>query len=644
MEVKNIKTKSEENFYLTQTPVKKLLLKFAIPCVLAMLVSALYNIVDQIFLGNSIAGQDGIMATTVVFPFTVLALALALLIGDGCAALYSISLGAKDKKIAKKSIGNSLIVTLILGILLIIIGFTAIDPILKLLGVSGYSETTQIFTKQYMIIILAGIPFYIFSSAMASIIRSDGSPKYSMLSTILGAIINIILDPILIFVCKMGVQGAAIATIIGQVVSAIFCGIYFRKMKLITLSKDSFKLNIKIIGKIIRLGISSFITQIAIAIITIVANNVVGKIGGVNATDAGAALGIVFKVFAIVIAFAIGIAVGAQPIIGYNYGAKKYDRVIKFILSFKIYLGGILFCCLQKASCILLQSINKPYKALFLSLMRDVILLVPGVCLLGLLGNLKLMLWAGILADVGAFIPTIILVLIEIKKLKVQEVKINKQVTTLIANNHYVITIGREFGSGGKFIGQEIAKHFNIKCYDNELITKVSEDFNIDLELLKSVDEKQKSSFWYGFANNYVFSREKEQILPISREDGLFLKQSKTIENLYKNENCVIIGRCADFILKDKPNVIKIFVYSSNLQFKIDRKMEFENCSEEQAKDKINKIDKERADYYNHFTSQTWGDKSNYDLCIDTSVLGIEQTIKIIEDYVKNFLKLKKLK
>ncbi len=687
MESENLKKESNENFYLTQTPVKKLLLKFAIPCVLAMLVSALYNIVDQIFLGNSLAGQDGIMATTVVFPFTVVALALAQLVGDGCAALYSISLGAKDDKTTKKCIGNALIVSIIFGILLMAIGFVAEDAILKVLGVSGYSETTKIFTKQYMTIILAGIPFYVFSSAMASIIRADGSPKYSMLSTMIGAVINIILDPILIFACSMGVQGAAIATIVGQFVSAIFCAVYFRKMKLIKLEKLSFKPDFKVIGKTLRLGISSFITQIAIAVITIVANNVVGTIGGANATDAGAALGIVFKVFAIIIAFALGISVGAQPIIGYNYGARKYDRVreafklvilsnivlgiiatILFeaapsvivaifgkgsefykeyaVLSFRIYLGGIMFCCLQKASCILLQSINKPYKALFLSLARDVILLVPGVCILGLCGDLYTMLWAGIIADVGAFIPTIIFVLIEMRKLKKEgNVKIGiPQTVSSELNKNYVITIGREYGSGGKYIGQELAKRLKINCYDNELIAKVSKDFNIDIELLEKVDEKQKSSFWYGFATSYVFSKNKDKVMPISPEDSLFLKQCNTIENLQETESCIIVGRCADFILKEKPNVIKIFVYASDMQFKIDRKVKFDNCTEKEAKEKIIKVDKQRADYYNHFTSNVWGDKQNYDLCLDISKLGVDASIDIIENYVKSYLKGKGIK
>lgn len=453
---------SNENFYLTTAPIKKLLVKFSIPCVLAMLVSALYNIVDQIFIGNSTAGTAGIMATTLVFPFTVVALAISQLIGDGSAALFSISLGAKDEKTSNKSVGNAIIAIILLSIILVILGFVFMKPILSVLGVNGYDERCKLFTEQYYTIILCGTPFYMFASSMASIIRASGLPRYSMVSTVVGAIINLIFDPILIFVLNLGVQGAAIATIAGQIVSACLCAIYFRKPKLMKLTKESFSIDKKVLGKLLKLGISSFITQISIAIITIVANNVVGAIGGENATDAGGALGIVFKIFAIVLAFSLGVAVGGQPIIGFNYGAKQYKRVLetyKLIiianiiigiismllfefapsmivslfgghannlefyqeyacLSFRIYLGGILLCCIQKASCIYLQSIDKPYKAMTLSLMRDVILLVPGVCIFGLCGNLYTMLWAGPVSDIGAFIVTVIFATIECKKIK----------------------------------------------------------------------------------------------------------------------------------------------------------------------------------------------------------------------------------
>lgn len=674
---------SNENFYLTTAPIKKLLIKFSIPCVLAMLVSALYNIVDQIFIGNSSSGTSGIMATTLVFPFTVVALAIAQLIGDGCATLFSISLGAKDEKTSNKSVGNAIIAVILFSIILVIAGFIFMKPIFNVLGVNGYDERCRLFTEQYYKIILCGVPFYMFASAMASIIRASGAPTYSMISTIVGAIINLIFDPILIFGFDLGVQGAAIATIAGQIISAILCAIYFRKPKLMKLNKESFIIDMKVLGKLLKLGISSFITQVSIAIITIVANNVVGTIGGENATDAGGALGIVFKIFAIVLAFSLGVAVGGQPIIGFNYGAKQYKRVLetyKFILianiiigaismllfefapnmivslfgghannlefyqeyaclSFRIYLGGILLCCIQKASCIFLQSIDKPYKAMVLSLMRDVIILVPGVCILGLYGNLYTMLWAGPVSDIGAFIVTVIFVTIEYRKIsklaKTNTVDNNVDENISNTKEKFIISIGREFGSGGKYIGQELAKRLNIKCYDNELLAKVSENYNIDMETLEKVDEKQKSSFWYGFATNYVFLNNNE-VSPISADDNLFLKQAKVIEDLYNNtESSIIVGRCSDYILKDKTNVIKLFIYSSDMDFKINRKMKYEDLDKEKAIKKIEKTDKQRAEYYKHFTSQTWGDRDNYDLCIDTSKLGIEETVDILESYIR---------
>lgn len=498
----------------------------------------------------------------------------------------------------------------------------------------------------------------------------------------------LIFDPILIFVFDMGAQGAAIATIAGQIVSAILCALYFRKPKLMQLSKDSFAIDTKVLGKLLKLGISSFITQVSIAIITIVANNVVGTIGGENATDAGGALGIVFKIFAIVLAFSLGVAVGGQPIIGFNYGAKKYKRVLEtykliilanivigivsmllfefapnFIvslfgghandlafyqeyacLSFRIYLGGILFCCIQKASCIYLQSIDKPYKAMTLSLMRDVILLVPGVCIFGLCGNLYTMLWAGPVSDIGAFIVTVIFATVECRKIaklakeNIEEDEIAEQ-TVEYQGENFVISIGREFGSGGKYIGQELAKRLNIKCYDNELSAKVSEDYNIDMAMLEKVDEKQKSSFWYSFATNYVFSKDNK-VLPISADDNLFLKQAKVIEDLYNSgESSIIIGRCSDYILKDKKNIIKVFIYSSDMDFKVNRKVKFENLNESTAEKKIRQVDKQRAEYYKRFTTQTWGDMNNYDLCIDTSKLGVSETINLLENYVTTRIK-----
>ena len=399
--------------------------------------------------------------------------------------------------------------------------------------------------------------------------------------------------------------------------------------------------------------------------------------------------GIVFKIFAIVLAFSLGVAVGGQPIIGFNYGAKQYKRVLEtyqliiianiiigivamllfefapnFIvslfgghannlefykeyasLSFRIYLGGILLCCIQKASCIFLQSIDKPYKAMTLSLMRDVVLLVPGVCIFGLCGNLYTMLWAGPVSDIGAFIVTVIFASMECKKIaklakeNIVEHNNNQDKQIEKPKDSFVISIGREFGSGGKYIGQELAKRLNIKCYDNELLAKVSENYHIDMEMLEKVDEKQKSSFWYSFATNYVFSKDSE-VSPISAEDNLFLKQAKVIEDLYHSgESCIMIGRCSDYILKDEKNVIKLFIYASDINFKINRKKKFENLNDASAEKKIKKIDKQRSEYYKRFTTQNWGDRDNYDLCIDTSKLGVVETIDLLENYISKRVK-----
>lgn len=173
-----------------------------------------------------------------------------------------------------------------------------------------------------------------------------------------------------------------------------------------------------------------------------------------------------------------------------------------------------------------------------------------------------------------------------------------------------------------------------MKCYDKELLEKVAEDFKIDKALLEKVDEKQRSSFWYSFATNYVFDPDHTKLSPISAEDNLFLKQAKTMEDIYQQESAIMIGRCSNYILKDKPNVIHLFIYSSDENFKINRKMKYDNMSEKMAISEIKKMDVQRANYYKHFTSEKWGDKENYDLCMDTSKIGVEDAINILEEYI----------
>ena len=451
-------TKKTQNNYLAEEPIGKLLLKFSIPCVLSMLVSALYNIVDQIFIGQSV-GYLGNAATNVVYPFTVAALALALLIGDGAAALLSLSLGRKDERTSHRCVGTGIVLTVLAGVLLTLAGYLFMDQILNLFGVT---EASYPYAKEYMEVILLGVPFYMFTSGMNSPIRGDGAPGYAMISMTLGAVLNLVLDPIAIFVFQLGVRGAAIATVIGQAASCLMTALYFRRPKSFRFQKDSFRPAGKIAKKICQLGASSLITQMAIVVIISVANNMIVLYGAQSPYGADIPLsvvGIVMKVFGIVIAFSVGIAVGGQPIVGYNYGAGNDKRVFAAYrlillanaavglaatllfeccpqaivslfgsesglyneyadLCFRIFLGGILLCCLQKASSIFLQSIGKPVKAPLLSLSRDVVFLVPGVVILSFAGGVTGMLWAAPIADVLAFLTTVVLVGAEYRQTK----------------------------------------------------------------------------------------------------------------------------------------------------------------------------------------------------------------------------------
>ena len=454
-------TKEKAGVYLAKEPIGKLLFKFSFPCVLSMLVGALYNIVDQIFIGQSV-GYLGNAATNVVYPFTVLALAIALLIGDGTAAQLSISLGSGARETSHKCVGNGILVTCIVGIILMFIGLIFTDEILKIFGVT---EGSYKYTWDYMYIILYGIPFFIFTSSMNAVIRADGSPKYSMFAAMIGAVINLILDPVAIFVFNMGVKGAALATIIGQITSCIVTILYFKNLRSCKFTKESFKPVGNIIRRTCQLGISSFITQASIVFIISTVNNMIGIHGAVSkyGTDIPlSVIGIVMKVFGIVIAFSVGIAVGGQPITGYNYGAKNYGRVRKTYrlvifsniavgliamlifefcphiivklfgsesdlyneyanMCFRIYLSGILLCCMQKASSIFLQSIGKPVKATILSLSRDMGFLIPSLIILSYNFGISGMLWAAPIADVLAFFLAVIMISGEYKTLRILE-------------------------------------------------------------------------------------------------------------------------------------------------------------------------------------------------------------------------------
>lgn len=439
-------------------PIGRLIVKFAVPSVIALLVNSLYNIVDQIFIGWGV-GYLGNGATNIVFPITIIALALSMMIGNGGAAYLSLKMGEGEVETAKKGVGNAVTLVTIVSILLAVIFLVWIDPILTLFGAT---DVLRPFALEYGFIIGAGLPFMMISAAINSMIRADGSPKYAMLSMVIGAIINVILDPVFIFVFQMGVKGAVIATIIGQVASFVVSVLYMPHFKSVQLNKSSFAPCAKVSVNIVIFGLSSFITQFAITIVMALTNNLLAKYGAQSVYGAEiplTATGIVMKVNQIMIAILLGIATGTQPIIGYNYGAKSYHRVKKaleisliaseivsvaaFLIfqfapmsvvslfgseeglynefavkAFRIFLMLCPLTGFQTIAAVYLQAVGKPVKSAILSLARQIIFFVPTALILPIFLGVEGVLWTGPVADGLAFLLSLAFLLYERNHLK----------------------------------------------------------------------------------------------------------------------------------------------------------------------------------------------------------------------------------
>ncbi len=654
---------------LGQEKISKLLIKFSIPCIISLLVNSLYNIVDQIFIGWGV-GYLGNGATNVVFPLTMICLGFALMLGDGASSYLSLKLGEKKKEEAAKGVANGVIISLVISILFCTISLIFMP---QLLNAFGCTEALKEYALDYGYIIAIGIPFFMIGTTLNSIIRADGNPKYSMTSMIIGAVLNIILDPIFIFVFKMGVKGAAIATIISQFVTFVMNIAYLRKIKSVELNRNTYKIDINISKKVLGLGISSFITQMSVVVVMAVSNNLLRKYGEVTKYGPEipiAVLGIVMKISQILNSIIIGIVVGAQPIIGYNYGANKKERVketLKIVLTISFMVSSVAFilfqtipdkligifgsgdenyiefACLafrtflllcicngiQIPSGIFFQAIGKSAKSAILSLSRQIIILIPSMIILGQIFGLKGVLYAGAVADGSAFILAVILLLNEMKNLSNKNVKSQALVDDTSADNqlskHIIITISREYGSGGRYVGRLIADKLGIKLYDKELIIKLSEKTGLSEEYIE--DNEQKREILSSLNDGYYFS--------LNNANNLFLNEAELIKKLADNESCVIIGRCADFILRDRKDVTKIFIYS-DIENKIRRATEIYGLEKAKAEKEIKRINKLRANHYKFYTERDWNDKSNYDICINSDVLGVEKTADLICDMIKS--------
>ena len=655
-----------KNNFLGVEKVGKLMKMFAIPCVLSLIIQSLYNLVDQIYIGHcATLGTEGNAATGIVYPLTVIALGIGLWIGDGCAACLSLNQGQGNTKGAAKSVGTALFYGTVASVVLMIICFCLKDKILVAIGAQG---TILDMSSEYANFIIGGFLFFTLACVLNPIVRADGSPKFAMLAMAIGAIINIALDPLFIFGFKMGMNGAALATFLGQLITFVLHIAYLFKSKTFRLKiKDL--IPSKAILSILKFGISSLLTQLAIVIISIVNNILLFKYSASSGYDTAITQGVItlaFKVFGIVISVAIGIASGAQPVIGYNYGAKKYDRVKKALLymmiatvvvgviatiifeavpqvfllifgnggervdpvvykqftclTFRIYLGFILFTCIIKNLAIFFQAIGSPIKATLITMMRDVIILVPLSIIMAKFGGIYALLWTAPISDVVSLILAVCLTLHALALMNKKEKEVVAEDTAQIKESRQgvIITLARQHGASGREIGKLLAEKLGAPYYNKDLTLLTAQESGLSREYVRDVEDGklQKIETLY---------------IGLDPTDQARAAQEKVLKSIAEKGSCVIVGRAADKVLADyKP--IKVFIHAP-LEYRVERIMQKYGDTKEAAEEFAIKSDKRRAKYYELITGDKWGESSNYDLTVDSSI-GVEKAVDVILEFI----------
>lgn len=651
----------EQNNYLGTEKVGVLLRQFAIPCIFSLIISCLYNIVDQIFVGNGV-GYLGNAATGVIFPITVIGWGVSLFFGDGAAADLSVSFGKNETQDIHTSVGNSILCSFLGGAVIMAISYLCGDNLLRLIGAT---DANLSLAHDYGFIIYAMMPFALVQNTLASIIRADGSPRYAMCAMLIGAVINIIGDPVAIFVLGLGIKGAAYATILGQFVSFIICLFYLTKSRTFKISFKSFRPDIGILKRVMVLGTSSFLTQLSIVIITVINNILLVKYGAASVYGADiplAAFVVIMKLFQIVLNIAIGIAAGAQPIVGYNYGARQFGRVqellkliIKWtvivcaictilfeafplvfikmfgadgelytqfaVLCLRIYLSLIIFTCVQKVCAIFLQSIGHAKAAAPLSILRDVLLIIFSL-IMPIFSGVTGISWAAPIADVIAILVTVFVMVklwrtLEQEKYQTQS-KTDFQ-TIQESSPGVIITIAREHGTGGKQIGQLVARKLNIPCYYKEMTAIAAKESGLASEFISNINSDENAVM-------------RELYLSTDVIQQAVIAQDKVIKMIAESGSCVIIGRSADYVLRHKKDLVRIFIYAPK-DYRTKKVMEMYGDTWDEGKKNIERSDTARATYYKNISGKKWGDPHQYELCIDSSI-GIQKCVDVIVEYV----------
>ena len=655
---------NQENQILGQEKISKLLLKFSVPCVMGLLISALYNIIDQIFIGNSELGFLGNAATGVSFPVICIANAFAWCVGDGAASYLSICAGRKDSDSAHKCVGTGITATFIISMVLMLICEVFANPLMSLFGASNQTLAMAV---EYFRIVAAFFPFYLLLNVMNSMIRADGSPTYAMIAMLTGAITNIILDPIFIFWLKWGIAGAAWATVIGQTASFLACAVYFRKPKTFRLSKRSFIPDKTVLRSVVSLGAATFVTQISIVVLSLVSNMTLAHYGALSKYGPDipiSVFSIQTKVYTVVCNIVTGIVLGGQPIFGYNYGARKMDRVKETyslvlratlivgvtavlifelwpqavigifgsgnalyqefaIKTFRIYLSLTVITCLVKMTAVFFQSIGKSIHAVVASLIRDIVcftplaLILPAVLEKNVPGSgIDGILYAAPVSDMVAVVVILGLTIPFFKELNATEKAENTETGSIKPSvPGPIITIAREHGTAGKQIGALVAKQLGIPFYYKEMTALAAQESGLDKNFISGLNDDGPNMLYDLYLSTNVVQR-------------AVIAQEEVIRAIADNGSCVIVGRAADYVLRDYDNVIRVFIHAPK-EYRVAKIMEMYGDNHEDAWRNIRHSDVARAGYYRNISGQNWGDPHNYHICLDAS-MGAEACVDYI--------------
>lgn len=643
--------KEERQNKMAITPMNKLILKMGLPMIVSMVLQALYNVIDSIFVANmGSIGAIANQALTYAFPIQIMIIAIGVGTGVGLNALLSKSLGEKDREKVNRIAGNGIFLSICIYLVFLLFGLFGSRWFISL-----FTEDKEIiemgttYLKICTCFSLGSIGYTVYERFL----QATGKTMLSTISQISGAVVNIVLDYLFIYPLKMGVAGAAWATIIGQFVS-LFIAMYFHYKKNIEINGNIkyIKPNIDLIKDIYSIGVSASLMQALLAVMMAGMNAILG-LAQVNQTVLIGSFGIYYKIQQIALFSAFGLSNTIISILSFNYGMQDKKRIndcIKYgiidtiivtlvisilfelfayplanlfgmaggtskeiikvcVKALRISSIGFIFMGISIAIQGVLQSIRYTLRPLIISLLRLTIFVFPIAYLFTKTNNVTEIVWWTF--PISEFLTSIIslFILKDSYNNKIKNIKNSK------IKNNLIISISREHGTNGKEIGRLVAKKLNIPFYDKEEIKK----FAIQNKMID---------------NNYTEEEIYDKFLSLDVKKEAIINQAKVIKKIANNGDAVIIGRCADYILNDNDNLVKVFIYAP-LDYKIKNIMKNYGDNEKEAKKHIIASDKSRAAYYGVIANKVWGDKNNYDLCIDARI-GNENVVKIICNYVKN--------